>query len=280
VLFEADGTTPFDATIGQYDIPGETFRLAYEPDTTGTYYLALLPDVDYPLLGEYTITFETPATGELELTVYDMFNELGAIDCYLMVTEVGGDPATDTIAEAVTAPNTAVTVTIPSTTTAWTGSGAYDVHVVLDMDSSGDSTPTDGDYVGINPVVVSGDTHAELLLDYLEPYFEPDSYEPDDSAATATAIAINGAAQTHNLSDGADLDYVSFVADGSSSYTVNTTSSGYMTFDLLDSGEMLLESHYLYGGPSSDSLGMLIAGTYYLEFYNGPQAYTVEVTSP
>ncbi len=50
-----------------------------------------------------------------------------------------------------------------------------------------------------------------------------DGFEPDDTAATAAPITVNGAAQTHTLYPAGDPDYVSFSATAGMQYTVKTS---------------------------------------------------------
>jgi hypothetical protein len=67
--------------------------------------------------------------------------------------------------------------------------------------------------------------------------FKLDSHEPDNDTVSAKPITVNGLAQSHTLYTAGDLDYASFSATVSSTYTVETLnlSNGADTFiEILD----------------------------------------------
>ena len=53
-----------------------------------------------------------------------------------------------------------------------------------------------------------------------------DPYEPDNTIAEAQPITTDGSVQAHNLHTQTDHDYSSFVADGGTSYTIETRNLG------------------------------------------------------
>ncbi|MGB3904289.1 MAG: pre-peptidase C-terminal domain-containing protein [Anaerolineae bacterium] len=53
-----------------------------------------------------------------------------------------------------------------------------------------------------------------------------DPYEPDNTIAEAQPITTDGSVQAHNLHTQTDHDYSSFVADGGTSYTIETMNLG------------------------------------------------------
>lgn len=83
----------------------------------------------------------------------------------------------------------------------------------------------------------------------------PDSFEPDDTTATAVPITVNGAAQTHTLYPAGDTDYVSFSASAGTTYTIETfgLSNGADTYiEILDSSGKVMATNRTsadYTGP-------------------------------
>lgn len=55
---------------------------------------------------------------------------------------------------------------------------------------------------------------------------QKDSNEPDDTAQTAKAFTVDGAAQNHNICNPDDTDWVSFNATANTSYVIETTKIG------------------------------------------------------
>lgn len=53
-----------------------------------------------------------------------------------------------------------------------------------------------------------------------------DTYEPDDSYASARSITVNGAAQTHNFHEAGDEDWVEFTVTAGEAYTMTTLNLG------------------------------------------------------
>lgn len=80
----------------------------------------------------------------------------------------------------------------------------------------------------------------------------PDSYEPDNSPATARSITVNGAAQNHNFHIAGDQDWVTFNATSGTVYTIRTSglqSSADTVLALFaNNGSLLLTQNDDYGG--------------------------------
>ncbi len=79
-----------------------------------------------------------------------------------------------------------------------------------------------------------------------------DSFEPDDTTATAAPITVNGAAQTHTFYPAGDVDMVSFSATTGTTYTIKTfgLTNGTDTFiELLDSSGNLVATNQKAADP-------------------------------
>ncbi len=102
------------------------------------------------------------------------------------------------------------------------------------------------------------------------PMVGADPYEPDDSIAQAKSITADGTLQTHNLHVEGDRDYVSFIAEAGTGYSIETLNLGSDIDTIIylydsqenelalddDSGEETWDSRILWIAPSS--------GTYYV----------------
>lgn len=119
----------------------------------------------------------------------------------------------------------------------------------------------------------------------------PDAYEPDDSQTQANAIAVNGAAQSHNFHIAGDNDWIEFAATANATYVIETSNLGSASDTLLhlvdtngtelvidDDGGVGVASRIEWTAPSS--------GTYYarVRHYSAGQSgnntsYDIAVTS-
>jgi hypothetical protein len=116
-----------------------------------------------------------------------------------------------------------------------------------------------------------------------------DAYEPDDSAATASAIAINAPAQEHTFHIAGDQDWASFTARQGVEYTITTADLGTRTDTILElydnAGTTLLAYNDDYSGLASQvvwtapSDGVYRAKVYdYLASVGGPNtSYTLRI---
>ena len=81
--------------------------------------------------------------------------------------------------------------------------------------------------------VLFGGTLAALAADAVDPY------EPDNTWATATAIATDGSLQTHRIDPASDVDWVKFTAQAGRPYRV--------TLDSNPTGDPIYDANlYLY----------------------------------
>ncbi|MEF3274860.1 MAG: M4 family metallopeptidase [Chloroflexus sp.] len=89
----------------------------------------------------------------------------------------------------------------------------------------------------------------------------PDSYEPDNSAATARSITVNGAAQSHNFHIAGDQDWVTFNAVAGTVYTIQTSglqSNADTVLGLFgNNGSLLLAQNDDYGGTRASRISWL-----------------------
>jgi hypothetical protein len=113
----------------------------------------------------------------------------------------------------------------------------------------------------------------------------PDSYEPDNTYAQATPIAVNGASQPHTLSSSTDKDWFSFSASAGTYYTLATSGSSDTYIELYDTNGITLITENDDGGTglnASLTWHCPTSGAYYFvvyEYSNGTGAYSVSVTS-
>jgi len=112
----------------------------------------------------------------------------------------------------------------------------------------------------------------------------PDSYEADNSFATAKTITLNAAAQTHNIHVRGDADFVKFTLTTSTSVVLTTAgSAGDTELRLYNSSYRQLAYNNDSGGTFSQISTTLAAGTYYArvnEYGNNAtiSAYTLQLT--
>jgi hypothetical protein len=288
-LYESDGVTEVYNDVEQTNRTDGTYTCAWTAPATDTYYLVVSAEEWFPEVTPYTLTFGEPAAGDLVVTITDnaVGVGLGSETIYFYLTDVDGDPFTEAIGECSGLVDTLLTVNAIPGPGAWTGAGGlYDLHYLVDVDSSGGTAPTEGDYTGMSRIVVDGSTNVELMYFDLYPVVAADSYEPDDTFGTASSITVNDPPQDRTIhDDGADVDYVQFTADGTSAYTISMYCEfGSPDIYLLDSSLTEIGANWGYtGGTVTIEPGVLSpAGTYYVyvETWFGPVIYTLEVTSP
>ncbi|MCS6889657.1 MAG: M4 family metallopeptidase, partial [Chloroflexus sp.] len=89
----------------------------------------------------------------------------------------------------------------------------------------------------------------------------PDSYEPDNSAATAKTITVNGSAQSHNFHVAGDQDWVTFNAVSGNTYIIQTSGLQSNADTVLalfgNNGALLLAQNDDYGGTLASRINWL-----------------------
>jgi hypothetical protein len=125
--------------------------------------------------------------------------------------------------------------------------------------------------VSSDPSVSGANTSYHLAISLGDPL---DSFEPDDTAATARTITTDGTPQEHNFTPAGDVDWVKFAAVAGEPYVIQTSDLAGDCDTILElydtNGSTLLTSNDDYGSSERSLITYIFStpGTYYARVHH------------